>query len=259
MSTVKPHGPIWLAALMLLVTSAFYFLTPLLTRVQRFPVNTHLTPVEVAEVEDAAGPATWFLRKTKENLALDGFELLGHVRQTNSPPGVSFYLIAFANREAEDLALIALWRAGDEEHPQRTHLLEFIRQFDGGTSLETSDSSELGVFPLPPGNEVWQFPDVGDARRLYRIHGALAGRSGRRATPLPVPGAELAALGEALDGALRSQIDTGYLEIEPSDGTYRPTWKGAFLMTWKLLPPWRWLRHVQRDREAARILAELGV
>ena len=38
------------------------------------------------------------------------------------------------------------------------------------------------------------------------------------------------------------QIDTGYMYLSPHERLYRPTWKGAFLMTWGQLWPFKAIR-----------------
>lgn len=40
---------------------------------------------------------------------------------------------------------------------------------------------------------------------------------------------------------------------------YRPTWRGAFLMSWRLLWPVKPIVRVLRKRRAARLLSELGL
>jgi len=51
--------------------------------------------------------------------------------------------------------------------------------------------------------------------------------------------------------------DDGYLRLT-SNGYFRPTLKGAFLMVWRELWPWKMIRRHQRDRVASELLEDLN-
>jgi hypothetical protein len=96
---------------------------------------------------------------------------------------------------------------------------------------------------------------------LYRLHQVLVGRSGLRDKVLRLDeefhGNAVAAVGAFMMEAFAEVIGPGYMYLSPADKMYRPTWKGAFLMTWPLMWPMTVLRRAARDRRARRLLAEL--
>jgi hypothetical protein len=51
----------------------------------------------------------------------------------------------------------------------------------------------------------------------------------------------------------------GYFYFDQKAGLYRQTWKGAFLMAWKLAPPIKAWRLRRRDRRAQQVWRELGM
>jgi hypothetical protein len=58
---------------------------------------------------------------------------------------------------------------------------------------------------------------------------------------------------------MEQQVPLGYFWLDRTANAYRPTWKGAAMMCWKLLPPMSTLRHARIRRRAAQLLAELGL
>ena len=49
---------------------------------------------------------------------------------------------------------------------------------------------------------------------------------------------------------------TGF-NLDSRNDVFRPTWKGAFLMCWGLLPPFKQMREAKRDRQEKQLLQEL--
>jgi hypothetical protein len=53
------------------------------------------------------------------------------------------------------------------------------------------------------------------------------------------------------------QARAGYWYLDPRDGRYRPTWRGAALMTWKLAWPVGAIRRARRRGRTAALLRRL--
>ena len=53
-------------------------------------------------------------------------------------------------------------------------------------------------------------------------------------------------------------IRAGYYSLDETRQRYVPTLKGAFFMTYRLLPPFKQIQKFRRDRLAERTLRELG-
>lgn len=183
------------------------------------------------------------------------------MEMTGFAPNVAACFTLFENRATSDMAMaVAFYQEIQGRRSFRSAYTEFLTRFGGDRGLSTNNTGELMVTPRIPGRERETFAMVQDAQRLYRVHTALAVRL-QAGPPLPPP------QGSALEDLLREGIEreneisvqAGYLWYDASAGKYRPTWKGAFLMTWQLLFPVKNLLLAARDRRAAALLRELGV
>jgi hypothetical protein len=137
--------------------------------------------------------------------------------------------------------------------------LVFQTRFEDGDEAVTANTRVIAGFPAPPGVTVAWVPDVRDVASLHRVHeqfrDALGGAR-KRVGIGPDPAAFLR------DGSARVQanwVATGYYAPDEVRGVLRPTWKGAVLITWRLLWPVKPLYRARRRRSTRRLLAELGV
>jgi len=136
----------------------------------------------------------------------------------------------------------------------------FATELPGGACISTSNTRTLSVFKPDPLRRDHKFPNVSDLRFLYRIHRALVGRDapGRKGL-LPSPGMEVPHMCESESRALMRQVECGYFYLDESRGMCRHTWKGALLMTGKLMYGVRDVRAALRDRRASKTLKSLGL
>ena len=139
--------------------------------------------------------------------------------------------------------------------------VELVARFEGDRSLTVQNTPIPGAFARVPGRDKERFRKVRDPARLYRIYQALLARrygATRRAPPdhRADPAGFLAA---AMARELRQQVDTGYFWLDTAADAYRPTWKGAWLMCWKLLQPFRDFGEWRSDRRASALLRELNL
>src|SRR5690349_915097 len=139
--------------------------------------------------------------------------------------------------------------------------VELVARFDDDRSLSVQNTPIPGAFARVPGRDKERFRKVRDPARLYRIYQALLARrygATRRALPdhRQDPAGFLAA---AMARELRQQVNTGYFWLDGSADAYRPTWRGAWLMCWKLLQPFRDIGAWRSDRRASALLRELNL
>jgi hypothetical protein len=226
-----------------------------------FPLDHPGLPPEVAQkfqtVIDQVRPA--------------GFEPITGLALPNPMSSVKSIVLFLVNRQTKDYAYATGTYAGttadaDAETPAASSLqafwVEFVSHFRYGPRLRTNNSaSDLGAV-CPRGKQpTSQFPEVEDAGRLYRLHQALVARSGMRDKVFRLDeefqGNAVAAVGAFMVEAFAETVGPGYMYLSPGDRAYRPTWKGAFLMTWKLMWPMTAIRRAARNRTARRLLAEL--
>jgi hypothetical protein len=97
---------------------------------------------------------------------------------------------------------------------------------------------------------------------LYRLHQAVCRRlgSGQKLLPLDEQfgGDAVRYMADSIVEELEAAVAAGYMRLDKAAGTYKPTPKGALLMTYGELWPmkgFRLRRRLQRERE---LLAELA-
>jgi hypothetical protein len=193
-----------------------------------------------------------------------GFEPIAGFALPEQTPKVRAILLFLANRRARDVALAsAMYTDKPAGPPQRIFYVEFVSHFRDGTVVHTNNAPQRGVFGPRPTHTAGRFPMVKEAGRLYRLHEALVERhpSGVKRFRLDeeFAGDAQAAVAAGLVEEMEAQLTTGYLYLSPQEKVFRPTWKGAFLMTWKLLWPAKAIRQLRQEREATRLMAELTV
>jgi hypothetical protein len=139
--------------------------------------------------------------------------------------------------------------------------LEFPTRFTGERSLTVTNSVQPGVFGAIAGRVKERLPEIRDPERLLRVHRALLARryDGVAREAIDYRGDPAGMLVAAMQRELRQQVGTGYLRLDERAGVYRPTWKGAFLMSWKLVSPVRELRRWRDAAHARALLRELGM
>jgi hypothetical protein len=220
-----------------------------------FPPDHPSLPDDVAD----------FFSAMRAELRGIGFELIDGFALPRQTPNVKAVLLLFVNRASRDAALATVMygEAPNVEARLKTAYLEFATRFRDGGIVNTNNSDQMGAFRKLPFVHTTQFPKVRSAALLFRIHTALAEKYGTGAKVLrhdeEFHGDGRAFLAAAMREELERQIPTGFMWLSEEEGLFRPTWKGAFLMTWGLLFPFKQIRLARRDRKAKRLLAELEV
>lgn len=197
------------------------------------------------------------MRQSVASLGAAGFTTLADLFRADQSTRMRVILMDTA---AEDLALVL--GATPILKPERgVASVELVARFEGERSLSVSNAPIAGVFASVPGREKVRLQQVRDPVRLYRIYQALVAHqygAARRAPP-DYRGDPSGFLGASMVRELRQQVDTGYLRLDGAEDAYRPTWKGAFLMCWKLLQPFRDIRQWLADRRVRTLFRASGL
>jgi hypothetical protein len=154
--------------------------------------------------------------------------------------------------------------ADGKTKPVATWLLGFsvaiVSYFRYGPRLTTHNNTTMLATGTPL-HAIYHFPDIKDAGRLYRLHKALAARSGLHDKVFRLDdefhGDAAATVAAFILDGYTDDVELGYLYPSPAEKLYRPTWKGAFLMKWKSMWPMQAIRWAAADRKARRLQAEL--
>lgn len=160
------------------------------------------------------------------------------------PPAVAGYVLHYVDREAGVHGL-------DYVTP-RSRWQVFISDFPGGDEVVTGNP------PVPASAHHPRVHDVRIARtahlgQLRALHDAHVRRVMGARVPVRIPPDEALAGFVAQREQRGLQRQHGLGRMKRRGEVYRPTWKGAFLATWRHLPP-LWLIHRRRN---ARLAAEL--
>lgn len=247
--------PWWLAVLLVLL--APWWLGPVAVRVStRHPAEPRFEPYAPGP-HQVPGWALEFLDRATAGLTALGFTGGPRFVESTWVRNLTSVVTLLDAPDGRCVAMpAAIYMAGSGAG-RRVAYVEFTSRLSDGRRLLTNNSPILSVFPDVPGKSVIHLGQVDDPARLYRIHHTLVERAlPAAAEPVPREGDQAARLARAMVQGVQEQLRTGYMRFDAEAREYRPTWKGAVLMSWKLLPPWRQTRMGLRT---ARLLEELHV
>ncbi|HEX2716548.1 MAG TPA: hypothetical protein VHM67_02645 [Gemmatimonadaceae bacterium] len=148
--------------------------------------------------------------------------------------------------------------------PRRRTAVEMVsvssRYADGSIRM-TINAPPSRVDPGDSARRVCVYlPDVVDASMVARVHGALLAGDARGTANELTPVNDPVELGAKMYVELFEALAAdGYLSREASAGEYRLTLRGALRLVGRAMPPFSTLRDRRARREAATLLASLGV
>jgi hypothetical protein len=238
-----------------------YVLGPVLVRLtQRASRTPRFDPYDPAHHRTPSSIVT-SAQEVAAGLTAAGFEQVADVFQTGYIAGMASRLVLF-ERKATGQRAASVGIYIDAE-PTRivANYVEVVADFSDGRSLVVNNAATFGANAPVPGKMIEQFPAVRDPARLAAIHEKLIERTrGDASVARRDLGQDIGAyLTDMLVREMEEQVPLGYFWLDGGANAYRPTWKGATLMCWKLLPPMSTLRHRQIRRRAAQLLAELAL
>lgn len=235
---------------------AFYFLiTPLLIlSSQKMSASPACDELQMHTLDPQI--ADFLMQKTNALYEL-GFDEPTLIHLPSAVSGVKAYLIMLVNRPAGDKVMVTALVAADVLTIQ-TWYVEFSTRYASDQCVDTLNSEELSAFQQGPENVRTQVPSVTDVKELYRLHQYMMKKSNITAKKmLYEPGQAVEYLKEnALKKSYDAQVEKGWLTFDAAGNCYRPTVKGAYLMTWGLLQPMKWFRIVAMRKREREILSE---
>lgn len=234
-----------------------YVLGPVLIRyTQTMKASPTLVTFD-PEVQPAPAAVQSFLDATEADLWDCGFEAVAHVALPDVLPNVQSIVVIMVRPESNDAAMAAtMFGTGGGTTVRKFHV-EFSTDFTDGFEVSTMNSTEESVFRPLPHKKVLQCDFVRDPARLWRIH-ERAVREFGTGPKIPVPDQEEAVerFRASLHKEFTDQVAVGWLYFDEENDVFRPTWKGACLMTWKLCWPVSWFRRMRRRKRAMQMLEE---
>ncbi len=193
-----------------------------------------------------------------------GFETLTGIFAPSIASNVKAVLVTLIDRRTCDFATIVMAFVRDPATGNWKFHRQFLTCFTkyrDGSVVATRNAKDLSSFPPRPNSTTYSLPSVKSASRLIAIH-QCAKRRHHGSEPIlrhevEFRGDLLEYFAVSSEEEMSDAIEAGYLR-ELQDGVYRPTLKGAFLMTWKELWPWKWLRQLRVKALEKQLLNELA-
>ncbi len=242
---------------------------------QRFPEDICVAPFQPDAASLPADVADYFANAEAALLRL-GFERVGGIALPDPMPRVKAILVAYIHPTQRDAAMVSViygvatdrdvasfGRHGAEPpnlKPLQHRYVEFVARYRDEVVrlVQTNNSDNTGSFPARPTDLTFRFPQVADVEHLYRLHQKLAaqhGPSSRKVVRLfdEFHGDLVRYVHAMFVETYRDQEQTGYVRYDVTRRHWRPTLRGAGLMTWCELPPWKQLRTL-RVRQLGRNL-----
>lgn len=190
-----------------------------------------------------------------------GFTEQVFLRQDEQMPGQTVNLCALTNPQTHDMGMVVhMMQQVEAGKPIKVPYVEYFTRYEDETSVTTNNNDEIMPFPKQEGRRTTQVPEIKDPKRVHEIHRVLMGVDQHGPIkPAPMADGLEATVIESMVKEFETQIGTGYLVLDPGGECFRPTWKGAILMTWKLCWPVSAIVRSLRKSATASLLRKLGV
>jgi hypothetical protein len=256
---------IFILCVVSIVALTRYVFIPLrLRRTQWLAMDAEIQPIDPAQRQPERVEA--YLKRVAEVLRLEGFEVLGDYALANFTERVAAINRVLANRATRTSASVIVSflknKAGVWDMNQT--VIAFRTDFADGSQLVTSNFKLINAVPPKPEVRTCSFVRFRNPQVLAEIHDAILDRyyeGKRRDWPLDTRfgGDPTAFVRSHQPETLERYVASGFYYEDQADRRLRLTLKGAFLTAWKNSSPWKGLRYQKRDREAARLLKQLGM
>jgi hypothetical protein len=239
---------------LLLIIGVPYVGGPALIRFsQKMAAKPRFYPLQAGDLPEEAAA---YLYGTTNALLNVGFIPAAYLSMPDQVPNVRTYLVMLVNRAEGDKAMVTQMYATTTGAARlATSYLEFSTRFENGQSIETLNSDTLNSFKAGADEVKTQAPAVKDPQELYRLHQYMMEKRARGGAKVVYDeGQEIPYLCRVIVESYEQQVRFGWLSLSRSEEVYRPTWKGAFLMTWGLLWPVNALRKSLMRRNEQKAL-----
>jgi hypothetical protein len=226
-----------------------YVVTPLVIYAQqRAPAaDDAIAPLGGADNASLTEESRSYLDGAEAALQREGFGPPARLVWRGTAKMVSYLSVL----EHQDHSAVAVAMAVQVKASSRTVVrcvLNLRSDFPDGRTMFTSNTKTGSVFPKNPDHDALRFPRVTDPPALWRIHQRRVQKRGSTVRPT-VDGDLIGYVKRELEDGQQRWIAIGYYRRMPNGGL-RPTVRGALLMVWRLLPPWKQINDI---RDGARL------
>ena len=224
--------------------------------------------VKGAPTLERMDPAHWppavadAMRRHEHDLYNMGFEISERFSMVGATNNTATLLTMFIDRKSGDKAMLtAIWGLANGVWKLGTLYLEFTTRMRDGRCFDTMNSQvPTGTFQSAATDVKTQVPQITEARELYRVHQyvmrkhGVTGAADKMTYP---PGGAENYLRRIWREGHEEQVAFGRFNYNKEKDVFTPTWKGAYLMTWRMLWPVSRFVRARMNRQAREVVAEM--
>ncbi|HEX8745947.1 MAG TPA: hypothetical protein VF717_02045 [Pyrinomonadaceae bacterium] len=199
--------------------------------------------------------------RSREILGGLGFETVACLHKGELTTSVRAYLLLLVNRQTNEAALCYDMLAEAGLSSIHRSIIEFSTELSNGVEICTNTGTDPNPYRTYPEKRLYQFPEVKNPWALYKLHRQMVQPHAQGPgvySYLPAKGDEIRALSTSFTKTLMRQVEFGYLYLDEKANVFRPTWKGAILMTWKMAWPTGMIKRALIKRKARRVMNQLS-
>ncbi len=235
-----------------------YFIGPIAIYFTHYQLaNPQFIPIEIEDARRQL-PASYY--EHIDTLQALGFSPVAHLYSKGQVNSTTLFLTLFMNSTQGDAAMVTQIECQIGTSPRTSvHYTEFYTEFADGCELNTNNSHLPSAYSPILGKEIYRMRKVKDPQTLYRIHRYLLGEKTRAISILPPVGEVVTELCRSMQIDLNKQVEAGYFYLDMVSQKYRPTWKGAILITWKLVWPIGMIRTFIENRRNERLIKQINL
>jgi len=228
----------------------------------RFRINFSIDEIDPEKASLPEEALEW-LEETDEQLTALGFEKLGDFSISDCSPSVITLLSMYENHAQQNSAMVVtMFKAPEfttEAMSVREKYVEFSTEYTDGAEICTNNSRHGQVFMTVPRKRVTRLPETRDLETLYTLHLHLLERYGtppKRRLPQPEEWPDI--IRDDFQRDYQEQVEAGMMETDEHETHFLLTWKGAYLMSWKLMWPFAQITRARRRLAAQELLEEFS-
>jgi hypothetical protein len=238
---IRAVGDVLAAALALILVVPWIFRTILAYRTVRQSAQPRFDPMG-GESSNLPGDISHFFAIRESELKPLGFEVRGRYRVERLTGKLDAFALILVGPAEKVAALVMALKVPPGLPVRNSTALHLVTRYGDGSAIETMTSERLRPFPPPQGRSVAQLPSVPDAPTLLRVHRMLVQARGdalpRTLRPAGASAEEDSALAAfSMTEGMKRQAEAGWIRLAEDSRFYRPTWKGAALLSWNRLWP----------------------
>jgi hypothetical protein len=234
-----------------------YIIGPLRSRGSPVKANCEFKEISLDDFPDTAKEK---ISDIAQMLASSGFVAASHARIDNHIPNSELYQSIWLSTADESMAIVQVVRLHSERGERMFTVCSFATEFEGASCIGTSDSAQPPVFVHDPKENTVRWPGVKPIGLLLQLHRARVARlRGSRRGILPTPDKLLERMARDHRESMERQVAAGYYWHDHANYVYRTTLKGAFLMRWRLLRPWKQIAYTRNETRLRADLEAIGL